>query len=975
MSSGAKILEGVNVLESIGRGTSISSNIDNLTAVSGNGLANLSLGAQAAASVAGYYAVANPVAAITLGTASLSVQLAKFSNDVNNNAGIATYLSDINAVIGATAVIGAGGSALAANPEASVFFSALSIASDVASVGLNHPENVRDAAQNAINSIAQSGSSTLNYVGNILNEAKDDLNDAIDGYITTGIADTLKQIINENLPSVFSNTGIDIIQGGLTPDNNNTEIKWIDKNGNIGEALDGDTIHLDPIDVQSETIDIGKNTSATISGNNNQIDTAPSSYVSLQLYGQGNTVAGDNGNNGINLAGDGSSATISGTNGIGGYVGLVGNNESLNLPNWGSTVLTASGVTGENISGSYSSITLGGNATANISGTGDTLGFGGSNGFAGIQGTGENINNNDASNLVNINGDGSSATVNGDVSIGLYGSNQSVSLDNSGDQLTVYGGFTGEGINATGDTVALGGNASANVFGSRDTIQLQSNSNAYAGVFGQNQTVTGDSGSSNVNLGGDGTSATVSGGGYVGLCGNNQSITFTDGGSSLLTVPDAKNESISANSSTITINTDSSANIFGSGDSIHLQGNSNDYAGVFGQNQIVTGDSGNNSINLGGDGTSATVSGGGYVGLCGNDETLNLDGGNFSVATASGVREETINGSGETITLPSDVHVTINGSGDTIYGLQGNDDVTINGAYNTFDGNSDEVDFEGNISSDRAGGDNDSYFDDGSYAGGTDGGGGYGYDPGDGDGDDWDDFDPLVLNLRGQAVQTVGIDHSKAAFDIHGTGTQVKVGWGTPGEGYLVDLPAGKSAVTQDSDLVGSFAALRALDSNHDGRIDAHDAAWSNLKVWVDPTGHADPTQGSLVSLDQLGIASIDIDATPDRHSDNGNVILNDSTFTRKDGTAGAISGVAFRAASDGVHPVSPLTILPPAAIAAAPPSLAAQASQLAAAMAAFGGASGSDTGLHTVPTAVQGTLTADPSQTGHATQPLRHAA
>jgi hypothetical protein len=155
-----------------------------------------------------------------------------------------------------------------------------------------------------------------------------------------------------------------------------------------------------------------------------------------------------------------------------------------------------------------------------------------------------------------------------------------------------------------------------------------------------------------------------------------------------------------------------------------------------------------------------------------------------------------------------------------------------------------------------------------------------------------DGMDPVILNLNGGSVQTASLDGSSAYFDMQNNGQKVQTGWATAGEGMLVYDPTDSGTVTDDAALVGGFDALKALDSNSDGEINAGDAAWNSLKVWVDPTGTANFQSGELFSLSQLGITSINLNGQQVNENSNGNEILVDSTFTYANGSTGDIAGV-----------------------------------------------------------------------------------
>jgi hypothetical protein len=157
-----------------------------------------------------------------------------------------------------------------------------------------------------------------------------------------------------------------------------------------------------------------------------------------------------------------------------------------------------------------------------------------------------------------------------------------------------------------------------------------------------------------------------------------------------------------------------------------------------------------------------------------------------------------------------------------------------------------------------------------------------------------DDEDPVILNLQDGPVTTVGASDSRAQFDIDNTGTPVQTGWATAGEAMLVYDQNGSGSVTRGADLVGGFDEMTALDTNHDGRLDASDSTWNSLKAWVDATGTAQFDSSSLISLDKLGVVSINLGAQRVNRDSNGNTIVDVSTFAWADGSTGDIAGVGL---------------------------------------------------------------------------------
>ena len=74
--------------------------------------------------------------------------------------------------------------------------------------------------------------------------------------------------------------------------------------------------------------------------------------------------------------------------------------------------------------------------------------------------------------------------------------------------------------------------------------------------------------------------------------------------------------------------------------------------------------------------------------------------------------------------------------------------------------------------------------------------------------------------------------------------------------------------------------------------MDASDAAFGELRVWQDLNQDGISQAGELRTLDELGIASIELTATEVNADQNGNTILATATFTRSDGGTGTAGTV-----------------------------------------------------------------------------------
>jgi EF hand len=125
-------------------------------------------------------------------------------------------------------------------------------------------------------------------------------------------------------------------------------------------------------------------------------------------------------------------------------------------------------------------------------------------------------------------------------------------------------------------------------------------------------------------------------------------------------------------------------------------------------------------------------------------------------------------------------------------------------------------------------------------------------------------------------------------LDMRGNGFAVHTGWVGAQQGILVLQQAGQGGTPTIAQMFGGpgaegFAALAAYDSNGDGVIDANDAIYAQLRIWVDANGSGTVDSGELETLQQAGIASINLASTAQT-----------GTFTRTDGTTGTVDDVSF---------------------------------------------------------------------------------
>ncbi|MGZ2488363.1 Ca2+-binding RTX toxin-like protein [Rhizobium pisi] len=145
--------------------------------------------------------------------------------------------------------------------------------------------------------------------------------------------------------------------------------------------------------------------------------------------------------------------------------------------------------------------------------------------------------------------------------------------------------------------------------------------------------------------------------------------------------------------------------------------------------------------------------------------------------------------------------------------------------------------------------------------------------------------DPLVLDLSGSGIDLTALTNSSAYFDFTGSGFATQTGWISRNEGLLV-LENGQadSAITAD-ELLGAtsgdgFADLAAMDTNAGGVVDANDASFSKLEVWIDADSDGQLDAGELRSLASLGITSFNLATAAAGQQINGNTVVSKGQFT-----------------------------------------------------------------------------------------------
>lgn len=163
----------------------------------------------------------------------------------------------------------------------------------------------------------------------------------------------------------------------------------------------------------------------------------------------------------------------------------------------------------------------------------------------------------------------------------------------------------------------------------------------------------------------------------------------------------------------------------------------------------------------------------------------------------------------------------------------------------------------------------------------------------------------ILIDLDGDGLEARKRSKTDARFDMDGDGTTDDTGWVADGDGLLVIDRNGDGAITHASEI--SFLAekenaksawdgLGVLDANKDGKINATDTRFGDLKVWQDANHNGVSDAGELHGLTDLGIKEISLTSTTvgEAAKIGRNLPLTTSVYTKDNGVTATIGNVAL---------------------------------------------------------------------------------
>jgi hypothetical protein len=156
----------------------------------------------------------------------------------------------------------------------------------------------------------------------------------------------------------------------------------------------------------------------------------------------------------------------------------------------------------------------------------------------------------------------------------------------------------------------------------------------------------------------------------------------------------------------------------------------------------------------------------------------------------------------------------------------------------------------------------------------------------------------LSLNASNQINLVSSVDSHVTIGSLTNSNDPTTIGWVGAGSGILVYDPTHSGQISNinqisfTSYLPGAKTDLQGLvafDTNHDGKLDAGDAAFTSFSVL---------DNGKMVSLAQLGITSISLTSDNNEQISAGNIIHGMTSYQTSDGVTHAAADVSFTGTS-----------------------------------------------------------------------------
>lgn len=161
-------------------------------------------------------------------------------------------------------------------------------------------------------------------------------------------------------------------------------------------------------------------------------------------------------------------------------------------------------------------------------------------------------------------------------------------------------------------------------------------------------------------------------------------------------------------------------------------------------------------------------------------------------------------------------------------------------------------------------------------------------------------YSPIVLDLDNDGFELTNVANG-AHFDLTNDGFAERAGWINGEDGLLARDVSGNGAIDNQAELFGTdsissaYDKLNALDTNANGKIDAGDADFADLLVWVDENHDGRSQESELFTLEEVDVAALSLTATDTNTNIEGNILDWQATWYKDDGNGNAtVTGGSF---------------------------------------------------------------------------------
>jgi Ca2+-binding RTX toxin-like protein len=212
----------------------------------------------------------------------------------------------------------------------------------------------------------------------------------------------------------------------------------------------------------------------------------------------------------------------------------------------------------------------------------------------------------------------------------------------------------------------------------------------------------------------------------------------------------------------------------------------------------------------------------------------------------------------------------------------------------------------------------------------------------------------ILVDLDGDGLEARHAKRTNASFDMDSDGIADDTGWVSGGDGMLVIDRDEDGTITHASELsflsekddaTSAWDGLSVLDNTRDGKIDAKDARFGELKIWADRNGDGISQADELKSLTDMGITEIALRSTPTNESTRpgNNTPLSTATMKWANGVTATIGNVALAFDPSSAKSKTEGDLVTPTVPTPDENAAALAASRLMQAMSAFGSGAGDD--------------------------------